>query len=131
MFELINNAARHAFSDGEGEIRAELLWADPFVECRIIDNGSTSGEVQSGHGLKIVDALSKSLGGQFAQTFGSQGSRAILVSPATMSNAAAIEGGVFTAPGRGEDIMPPARRYARCEPVEITSTLISSLAGRS
>jgi len=46
-----------------------------------------------------------------------------------MSNAAAIEGGVFTAAGRGEDIMPPARQYARCEPVEITSTLISSLAG--
>jgi hypothetical protein len=48
-----------------------------------------------------------------------------------MSNAAAIEGGVFTAAGRGEDIMPPARQYARREPVEITSTLISSLAGRS
>jgi len=82
----------------------------------------------------IIECLvaRRSLGlGAFAQTFGSQGSRAILVFPATMSNAAAIEGGVFTAAGRGEDIMPPARQYARREPVEITSTLISSLAGRS
>jgi two-component sensor histidine kinase len=85
VFELINNAARHAFSEGEGEIRAELLWTDPFVECRIMDNGSASGEVQPGHGLKIIDALSKDLCGQFEQTFGSQGSRATLVFPATVS----------------------------------------------
>lgn len=85
VFELINNAARHAFSAGEGEIRAELLSAGPFVECRVIDNGSVIGEVHSGHGLKIIDALSKSLGGQFEQKFGSKGSRATLVFPATMS----------------------------------------------
>lgn len=84
MFELINNAARHAFSDRGGEIRAELMWADPFVECRIMDDGSASGEVQPGHGLKIIDALSKELRGQFEQTFGSEGSRATLVFPATV-----------------------------------------------
>jgi two-component sensor histidine kinase len=85
VFELINNAARHAFSEGEGEIRAELLWADPFVECRIMENGSASGEVQPGHGLKIIDALSKDLRGRFEQTFGSGGSIATLVFPATVS----------------------------------------------
>jgi two-component sensor histidine kinase len=85
VFELINNAERHAFSDGEGEIRAELLWADPFVECKIMDNGSASEEVQPGHGLKIIDALSKDLRGQFEQTFGPRGSIATLVFPATMS----------------------------------------------
>jgi two-component sensor histidine kinase len=85
VVELINNAARHAFSDRAGEIRAELLWVDPFVECRIMDNGSASGEVRSGRGLKIIDALSKDLRGQFEQTFGSHGSRATLVFPATVS----------------------------------------------
>ena len=85
VFELINNAARHAFSDGDGEIRAELLWVDPFVECRIMDNGSASGEARSGQGLKIIDALSKDLCGQFEQTFGPHGSRATLVFPATVS----------------------------------------------
>jgi two-component sensor histidine kinase len=86
VFELINNAARHAFSAREGEIRAELLSADPFVECRVMDNGSVIGEVHSGHGLKIIDALSKSLGGKFEQKFGSKGSRATLVFPATAAN---------------------------------------------
>jgi two-component sensor histidine kinase len=85
VFELINNAARHAFSDGEGEIRAELSWVDPFVECRIMDNGSASGEVRPGCGLKIIDALSKDLSGEFGQTFGSRGSLATLIFPATTS----------------------------------------------
>ena len=85
VFELVNNAARHAFSDGEGEIRAELLSADPFVECRVMDNGSAIGKVHSGNGLKIINALSKSLGGQFEQKFGPNGSRATLVFPATAS----------------------------------------------
>jgi two-component sensor histidine kinase len=85
LFELVHNAARHAFSDGEGEIRVELLSVDPFVECRVMDNGSAIGEVRSGHGLKIIDALSKSLSGQFEQKFGSKGSRATLVFPATVS----------------------------------------------
>jgi two-component sensor histidine kinase len=85
VFELVNNAARYAVSEGEGEIRVELLSANPFVECMVIDNGSTIGEVHSGHGLKIIDALSKSLGGQFEQKFGSKGSRATLVFPATVS----------------------------------------------
>ena len=31
VFELINNAARHAFPGGEGEIRVELLRAGPFA----------------------------------------------------------------------------------------------------
>lgn len=82
VFELINNAARHAFSDGEGEIRIELLQADPFVECRVMDNGSASGQLKSGNGLKIIDALNKSLSGQFDQTFGSHGFKATLVFPA-------------------------------------------------
>lgn len=85
VFELINNAARHAFSDGEGEIRVELLWVEPFVECRIMDNGSASGEVRPGHGLRIIDALSKDLCGEFEQTFGSRGSIATLVFPAAVS----------------------------------------------
>ena len=65
--------------------RAELLWTDPFVECRIMDNGSASGEVRPGRGLKIINALSKDLSGQFEQTFGSQGSIATLVFPSTVS----------------------------------------------
>jgi two-component sensor histidine kinase len=63
VFELINNAARHAFKEGgDSEIRASLSWSDPIVECRVMDNGSASGEIQSGHGLKIIDALTSRIG---------------------------------------------------------------------
>jgi two-component sensor histidine kinase len=81
VFELINNAARHAFTSEAGEIRVELLRADPFFQCRVMDNGSASAHVRPGRGLKIIDALSSSLGGRIEQKFGPQGSRSILIFP--------------------------------------------------
>ena len=81
VFELINNAARHAFPGGEGEIRVELLRAGPFAKCSVTDNGSAAPTVRPGRGLKIIDELSKGLGGRFEQRFGPRGSRSILVFP--------------------------------------------------
>jgi two-component sensor histidine kinase len=78
VFELINNAARHAFSSRAGEIRVELLRANPFFECRVMDNGSASANIRPGRGLKIIDALSRSLGGRIEQKFRPQGSSSIL-----------------------------------------------------
>jgi two-component sensor histidine kinase len=83
VFELINNAARHAFADGEGEIRVELLSAERFFECRVTDNGSASADVRPGRGCKIMNALSQSLGGRLEQTLGPRGSSSILLFPAT------------------------------------------------
>jgi two-component sensor histidine kinase len=81
VFELINNAARHAFPTGAGKICVELLRADPFFECRVMDNGSASADVRPGRGLKIIDALSRSLGGRVEQKFGTRGSCSILLFP--------------------------------------------------
>jgi two-component sensor histidine kinase len=81
VFELINNAARHAFPGREGEIRVELLRAGAFAKCSVTDNGSTVPTVRPGRGLKIIDELSKSLGGRCIQEFESRGSRSILVFP--------------------------------------------------
>jgi signal transduction histidine kinase len=39
VYELVTNAARHAFGNGNGEIRVELSRAGKFVECRVVDNG--------------------------------------------------------------------------------------------
>ena len=39
VYELITNAARHAFAGGNGRIRVELWRAGTFVECRVLDNG--------------------------------------------------------------------------------------------
>jgi two-component sensor histidine kinase len=81
VFELINNAARHAFPGGGGEIRVELLRAGAFAQCSVMDNGSGAATVAPGRGLKILDELSRSLGGRFEQKFGPRGSRSILVFP--------------------------------------------------
>jgi two-component sensor histidine kinase len=81
LYELIINAARHAFLEGSGEIRV-AIWRDgAFVKCSVQDSGSAAVNIQLGRGLKIVDALSKALGGHFKQTLGSQGSKALLVFP--------------------------------------------------
>jgi two-component sensor histidine kinase len=81
VFELINNAARHAFPGGEGEIRVELLRAGPFAKCSVTDNGSAAPTVRPGRGLKIIDELSKSLGGRCIRKFEPRGSWSILAFP--------------------------------------------------
>jgi two-component sensor histidine kinase len=81
VYELIINAARHAFGCGDGEIRVELLTAGAFVECSVRDNGSSGASVGSGRGLKIIGELSKGLDGRFMQKFGSTGSSSVLTFP--------------------------------------------------
>ncbi len=81
VFELINNAARHAFSDGAGEIRVELSHAEVFAKCSVVDDEAAATAVRPGHRLKIIEELSKSLGGRFEQKFGSWGSWSVLVFP--------------------------------------------------
>ena len=81
VHELISNAARHAFENRSGEIRV-AVWRDgAFVKCSVQDSGSVTTSIQPGHGLKIVNGLSRALGGRFRQTFGVKGSRSLLVFP--------------------------------------------------
>ena len=79
--ELITNAARHAFRDGGGLIRVELLPSTTFVECRVMDNGTSETHIRPGWGLKIVEALAKSLGGTIDHRFGPRGATSVLVLP--------------------------------------------------
>jgi two-component sensor histidine kinase len=82
VHELITNAARHAFNGKNGEIRIELLRSGPFVECRVLDNGSAPANVRPGHGLKIIEELVEDLDGRFEQQFGAQGSTSTMIFPA-------------------------------------------------
>jgi two-component sensor histidine kinase len=82
MSELITNAERHAFRNGGGLIRVELLPSLSFLECRVTDNGTGEANTGPGHGLKIVEALTKSLGGTIDQRFGPHGGTAVLIFPA-------------------------------------------------
>ena len=83
VYELVTNAARHAFPGGIGGIRVELLRAGKFVECRVLDNGSAPVGFQPGCGLKIVDELTKALDGRFDQKFRVGGSASIVVFPSS------------------------------------------------
>jgi two-component sensor histidine kinase len=81
VYELVTNAARHAFGNGKGEIRVELSRAGKLVECRVVDNGSAPTSVRRGRGLRIVDELVKGLDGRLDQRFGPRGSFSILMFP--------------------------------------------------
>jgi two-component sensor histidine kinase len=81
VYELITNAARHAFANGSGQVRVELRRARKLVECSVTDNGSAAADVQRGRGLTIVHQLVKGLDGRIYQTFGHTGSRSILTFP--------------------------------------------------
>jgi two-component sensor histidine kinase len=81
VYELITNAARHAFANGSGQVRVELWRARKFVECSVTDDGSAPADVQRGRGLTIVHELVKGLDGRIYQKFGHTGSRSILTFP--------------------------------------------------
>jgi two-component sensor histidine kinase len=81
VYELVTNAARHAFGNGNGEIRVELSRAGRFVECRVVDNGSAPAKIHRGRGLNTVDELVKDLDGRLDQRFGQGGSFSILTFP--------------------------------------------------
>jgi len=83
--ELITNSERHAFGNDGGSIRVELL-----RRYRSSNAGSrTAARAKQipgpGHGLKIVEALAKSLGGTIDQRFGPHGATAVLIFPAEMT----------------------------------------------
>jgi two-component sensor histidine kinase len=81
VHELISNAARHAFTTGKGSIRVELAQTGTFVECRVLDDGSATASGQPGRGLKIINELTKGLGGRFEHGFGSRGSIFVIAFP--------------------------------------------------
>jgi two-component sensor histidine kinase len=81
VYELITNAARHAFANGSGQVRVELFRAGKSVECSVTDDGSAPGDFQRGRGLTIVHELARDLGGRIYQKFGHTGSRSILTFP--------------------------------------------------
>jgi two-component sensor histidine kinase len=92
VHELISNAARHAFGNRGGEIRVAVWQDGALVKCSVQDSGSVAANIQPGQGLKIVDSLSRALGGRFGQTLGAQGSTSLVVFPRDGEIAAIGEG---------------------------------------
>lgn len=92
--ELITNAARHAFSGRDGEIRVELSRAGPLIQCRVLDSGSGPAAFQPGQGTKIVGYPAHELGGHVERYSGPYGSTVIVVFPST-SEAGTVGGGAI------------------------------------
>jgi two-component sensor histidine kinase len=89
--ELITNSARHAFRDGGGVIRVELLPSMSIIECRVSDNGSSEPIINPGNGTKIITSLAKSLGATLEQHFGPQGSSSVLRLPVVGDEADCVD----------------------------------------
>jgi two-component sensor histidine kinase len=81
VFELVSNAARHAFRNEAGSIHVEIFPAGTSVECRITDNGRSSADPRRGRGLTIVEALAARLHGMLDVQFGPNGTTTIVNFP--------------------------------------------------
>jgi two-component sensor histidine kinase len=79
--ELITNSVRHAFDGRGGKIQVELSSAGQYLQCCVIDNGSSEGSGVPGQGLKIIEALAKELDGEIVHRFGTDGAVSMLVFP--------------------------------------------------
>jgi len=82
VFELITNAARHAFSEPGGSIYIRLTRTTSFVECRVCDDGYAPQEIRSGQGARIIDGLVHSLQGEILRQFTDHGSTMVILFPA-------------------------------------------------
>jgi two-component sensor histidine kinase len=81
VYELVTNAAQHAFAGDGGDIKVELRRLGALVVCSVRDNGSAVPRHRRGHGIKLIDAVAKSLDGRFDQRFAAKGSASIVVLP--------------------------------------------------
>jgi two-component sensor histidine kinase len=81
VYELITNAAKHAFPNGGGEIRVELFRAGALVQCRVLDDGSAPPTIQPGRGLTLVAELAMTLAGWVEHEFGAEGSKSTVIFP--------------------------------------------------
>jgi two-component sensor histidine kinase len=83
--ELVNNAARHAFVEGGGEIRVDLVGLDHQLRCRVADDGKHCPQYRPSlrrSGLKIVEALAAAMAGTIDQRLTAQGASTLIRFPA-------------------------------------------------
>jgi two-component sensor histidine kinase len=67
--ELITNAARHAFTGGDGAIAVRIAENQGTVYCSVTDNGHAEHSPAAGYGTTITDALARELAGAIERRF--------------------------------------------------------------
>jgi hypothetical protein len=101
--QIPRGARKNSFVSDSGEIRVALCREGVFVKCSVWNSGSATTNIQPGRGLKIVDALSKALGGYFEQRSGLLGLTSLVAFPDD-SEPAAVAGRTRT-----EEVQDPVR----------------------
>jgi two-component sensor histidine kinase len=81
MAELINNAVRHGFSGGPGDIDIDCFVEGSVVRCRVSDNGREAMETPPARGRFLVEALASELGGEVGWHFSASGTTVVLTVP--------------------------------------------------
>jgi Signal transduction histidine kinase len=97
--ELITNSARHAFARHGGTIEVTLCASGSLAECYVKDNGSVRSPRRIGHGLKIINALARDLGGAISHEFSPEGATSALTFP--IQGEALLVGATAIRPGTG------------------------------
>jgi two-component sensor histidine kinase len=83
--ELVVNAAKHAFSGLQGQVRISLRRCGEELRCTVEDNGRGFGLLEVGAGGRIVGALVSSMGGTVSATSGHSGTIVTIGMPASTS----------------------------------------------
>ena len=67
--ELITNALKYAFPDGQGRVCVAIFKKDGNVVLEVSDDGRGYGDVEGGLGSLVVRSMVSALGGRSARTF--------------------------------------------------------------
>ena len=86
VFELIDNASRHAFAAGTGRITVAVVTTSDRIVCRVSDDGSSASTFEPGFGSHLVDALVAQLDGFIARQFNANGTTVTLSFPKESSD---------------------------------------------
>jgi two-component sensor histidine kinase len=79
--ELINNACRHAFGYGSGNIAVAVVVRSNDVICTVGDDGSSAASIEAGLGTQLTDALSAEINGVVKRQFSECGTTITLSFP--------------------------------------------------
>jgi two-component sensor histidine kinase len=69
LYELVNNARRHAFSDQGGCISIAVTTTQGQIVCRVTDDGCLASPFERGVGTRLVDGLVAALDGFVERQF--------------------------------------------------------------
>jgi two-component sensor histidine kinase len=82
IVELVTNAAKHAFPNGNDElVRIDLLYREGRWRCTVSDNGIGGAGPLRGSGARILEDLARSIRARTITAFGCRGTTVTVIMP--------------------------------------------------